>query len=157
MITERCVIKATAVGSWSEGKALVPQSCPTLFDTVVCSLPCSSAHEILQARILETVAVPFFRGSSLPRVWTQVSCTAGRLFTIRAIREGNASCKDARLGGSEPLAPRCIHGFWIETGFVRGMLEFLRTWSWTGPDGWKTPRAHMWQSSLHWRCEIDFM
>ena len=35
------------------------------------------AHGILQARILEWVALPFSRGSSQPRDWTQVSCTSG--------------------------------------------------------------------------------
>ena len=39
---------------------------------------------ILQARILEKVAVPFSRGSSQPRIQTQVSCTAGTFFTIWA-------------------------------------------------------------------------
>ena len=34
------------------------QSCPTLCDPVVCSLPGSSVHKILQARILEWVAIP---------------------------------------------------------------------------------------------------
>ena len=42
----------------------------------------SSVQGILQVRILEWVAVPFFRGSSLPRNWTLVSCIAGRFFTI---------------------------------------------------------------------------
>ena len=44
-------------------------------------------HGILQARILEWVAFPFSRGSSQPRDWTQVSCIAGRFFTIWATRE----------------------------------------------------------------------
>ena len=48
-------------------------------------LPGFSIHGILQARILEWVAVPFSRGSSPPRVWTQVSCIAGGCFTIWAI------------------------------------------------------------------------
>ena len=39
-----------------------------------CSLPGSSVHGILQARILEWVAVPSSRGSSQPRDWTCVSC-----------------------------------------------------------------------------------
>ena len=38
---------------------LVTQLCPTLFDPKVCSLPGSSVHGILQARILEWVAMPF--------------------------------------------------------------------------------------------------
>ena len=40
----------------------VTQSCPTLCDSVDCSPPGSSVHEILQARILEWVAIPFPRG-----------------------------------------------------------------------------------------------
>ena len=41
----------------------------------------------LQARILEWLAIPFSRGSSRPRVWTQVPCIAGRFFTSWATRE----------------------------------------------------------------------
>ena len=44
----------------------VAQSCPTLHDPMDCSLLGSSLHGILQARILEWVAVSFFRGSSQP-------------------------------------------------------------------------------------------
>ena len=43
------------------------QSSPTLCNLVDCSLPTSSVHGILQARILESVAMPSSRGSSLPR------------------------------------------------------------------------------------------
>ena len=42
--------------------------------------PGSCVHLILQARILEWVAIPFSRGSSRPRDQTQVSCMAGRFF-----------------------------------------------------------------------------
>ena len=65
----------------------VAQSCPTLWDPMDCSLPDSSLHGILQARILEWVAISFSRGSSWPRDQTQVSCTAGRHFTLWATRE----------------------------------------------------------------------
>ena len=44
-------------------------------------------YGILQARILEWVAIPFSRGSSQPRDWTWVSCIAGRVFTFWATRE----------------------------------------------------------------------
>ena len=37
---------------------LVDQSCPTLWDPMDCGSPCSSVHGILQARILEWVAIP---------------------------------------------------------------------------------------------------
>ena len=65
----------------------VTQSCPTLCNCMDCSLPGSSVHGIFQARLLEWVAVLFSRGSSQPRDWTQVSCIAGRFFTIWATRE----------------------------------------------------------------------
>ena len=42
---------------------------------------------ILQARLLEWVAMPSSRGSSQPRDPTQVSRTAGRFFTIWATGE----------------------------------------------------------------------
>ena len=46
-----------------------------------CSPPGSSVHGILQARILEWVAIPFFKGSSRPRDQTWVSHIVGRFFT----------------------------------------------------------------------------
>ena len=69
----------------SEVKAA--QSCPTLCNPMDFSLPGSSVHGILQARILEWVAIAFSRGSSQPRDWTPVSHTAGRFFTIWTTRE----------------------------------------------------------------------
>ena len=53
------------------------------------SLPGSFLHEILQARILVYVVIPFSRESSCPRDQTWVSCIAGRLFTIWATREAH--------------------------------------------------------------------
>ena len=47
----------------------------------------SSAHGILQARILEWVGIPFSRGSSPPRVWTWVSHVAGGCLTAWATKE----------------------------------------------------------------------
>ena len=67
-------------------KVIVTQSCLTLCDPMDCSLPGSSVHGILQARILVWVAIPFSRGSSWPRDRTQVSYIAGRFFTIWATR-----------------------------------------------------------------------
>ena len=64
---------------------LVTQLCLTLWDPMDCSPPGSSVPGILQARILEWVAIPCSRGSSWPGDQTQVSCTAGRFFTIWAI------------------------------------------------------------------------
>ena len=46
-----------------------------------------TVHEILQARILEWVAIPFSRGSSQTRDQTQVSRIARRFFTSWATGE----------------------------------------------------------------------
>ena len=61
-----------------------------LLDACVCVCVCESLSiwpgfsvcGLLQARILQWVAIFFSRGFSRPRNWTQVSCTAGRPFTI---------------------------------------------------------------------------
>ena len=65
-----------SIGSWSS-----LQLCPTLCNPMDCNLPGSSVHGILQAKILEWVAMSSSRGSSQP--WDQtlvsyVSCV-GRL------------------------------------------------------------------------------
>ena len=48
----------------SSVNVLLTQSCPTLCNVMDYSLPGSSVHGILQARILEWVAISFSRGSS---------------------------------------------------------------------------------------------
>ena len=70
---------------------LVTQSCSTLCNTMDCSPPGSSVHGVLQARLLECVAIPSYRGSSQPRDQTPVSCIAGRFFTVWASREALGS------------------------------------------------------------------
>ena len=55
-------------------KVLISQACPTLRDPMDCSASSSSLHGILQARILECVAIPVSRGIFPTRVF----CIAGR-------------------------------------------------------------------------------
>ena len=62
---------------------LVAQTCPTLCDPTDCNPPGASVYGILQARILEWIAIPFSRGSSRPRDQTLI-CTVGRFFTVWA-------------------------------------------------------------------------
>ena len=66
---------------------LVTQSCPTVGDSMDCSPWGSCVDGILQARILEWIAIPLSSGSSQPTDWTQVSCIAGRFFTVWATKE----------------------------------------------------------------------
>ena len=63
------------------------QLCPTLCDLMDCSPPGSSVHGILQARILESVAMTSSKGSFQPRVEPRSlmsSAVAGRFFTASA-------------------------------------------------------------------------
>ena len=52
----------------------VTRSCQTLCNPIDCSPPDSSVHGILQAAMLELVAVSYSRGFSWPRDWTHISC-----------------------------------------------------------------------------------
>ena len=101
----------------------VTQPCLTLCSSMDCSPPGSSVHGILQARILEWVAIPFPTQS-----WTQVSCIAGRFFTVWATSESESevtqSCPtlcdpmDCSLPGSEePLSPWNFPGKSTGVGF----------------------------------------
>ena len=78
-----------------------------------CSRPDSSVHEILQARILEWVAIPSSRGSSHPKDRTQVYRIAGGFFTVWATR------KDETL---EPQ--RC--NYWAPT-----CCKYWSPWAWS--------------------------
>ena len=64
---------------------LVAQSCPTLYDPMDFSLPGSSVHGILQARILEWVAFP--SPGDLPDPGIKLGSPAGRVFMVRVTRE----------------------------------------------------------------------
>ena len=79
---------------WGE----VAQSCPTLCDPVDCNLLSFSIHGILQARILQWIAISFSRGSSWPRDRTWVSHIGGRCFNLWAMhglicREHHVKCQ----------------------------------------------------------------
>ena len=67
----------------------VTKSCPTLCAPMDCSLPDSSVHAFLPARILEWVAISSSRGYSRPRDQTRVSCKssalAGKFFTAEPL------------------------------------------------------------------------
>ena len=95
----------------SEWVSEVTQLCPTLCDHMDCSLPGSSLHGILQARVLEWVAISFSRGSSRPRDWTWVFCIPGRCFNLWAIREAQPlrSCKSILFINLFPTSPIYTH------------------------------------------------
>ena len=70
-------------------------------------MPGSSVHELLQARILEWVAIPFSRGSSLTRDQTWVSCIAGKTtFLWTSTKTNVILCSDKKgQGRKAPLLP----------------------------------------------------
>ena len=102
-----------------------PQSCPTLCDPMDCSLPGSSLHGILQARVLEWVAISFSRGSSLLRDWTRVSCIPGRSFNLWATREASL-CNSSFWGAMLQIVACCwpLKFFFIPALFLSPEAQF---------------------------------
>ena len=98
----------------SESESEVAQSCLTLCDPMDFSPPGSSAHGILQARILEWVAVSISRGSSWTRNQAQVSLTAEILYHLSDIKEKQIwgwGGKE-RLPGEEDMASGELGSRW---------------------------------------------
>ena len=78
------------------------QLCPTLFNPMDCSPSGSSVHRVLQARILEWVAITSSRGSSQSRdriCISYVSCIAGRFFICWAIEEAPSAPRPGTNSG----------------------------------------------------------
>ena len=99
---------------------LVSQSCLTLCNPTDCSPPGFSVLGILQARILEWVAIPFSRGSSRPRDQIHIPALAGGFFT------------------SEPPEKSCILQFKEKSG--RAVVS--RVWKGEGID--RTGTTALW-------------
>ena len=100
-----------------------------------CRPPGSSDHGILQARILEWVAIPFSRGSSGLRDQTRVSCTAGRFLTIWATAAAAAakllqSCPTLcdPIDGSPPGSP--VPDFLQARTLEWVAISFSNAWKW---------------------------
>ena len=70
------------------------QLCPTLCDPMDHSPPGSSPHRILQARILEWVAMPSSRGSSIVKYQTHISYISciGRWVLYHCLHLGSHMC-----------------------------------------------------------------
>ena len=71
------------------------------------SLQPDALYRLLQARILVWVAIPFSRGSSQPREWTQVSSSAGGFFTSWATREAVCNIPPSVNKDTLPFFPVC--------------------------------------------------
>jgi len=127
---------------WSE----VVQSCLTLCDPVDCSPPGYSVHGILQAIILEWVTISFSRGSSQPRDWTQVSCIAGRFFTIWATREAQyVTDPKASVDASFPWPLSTPSSILAIPILPRGAASTIQWDSWhQGPRTSSSSSLHLW-------------
>ena len=88
-------------------KVLDAQSCPALCNPMDCSPPGSSVQGILQVRMLEWVAIASSGGSSRPRDQTQVSCIAGRFFTVWVTREAPLKCQGQEEKATEVRMLEC--------------------------------------------------
>ena len=115
-------VKSTASERKVEKEKLVTQLCLTLCDPMDCSPPGSSIHGILQARVLEWVAISLSMGSSWPRDQTRVSCIAGGFFTIWATKE--APVKDrTRFQSRSMVLISMLHWFIRMDEYLEGILS----------------------------------
>ena len=107
-------------------KMLVAQSYLILCDSMDYSLPGSSVHKILQARMLEWVASPFSRGSSQPKDQTQVFCIAVRFFTIWVTREAPPFFVNCSINVNHSLLLDCLFSSSTSWMIFSLFFQFLR-------------------------------
>ena len=102
------------------------QSCPTLWNPMDCSPPVSSVHGILQARVLEWVAISFSRGSSWSRDRTRVSWISciGRWIFFTTEPPG----KPRQFRGGDIRAMRKKDFPWICRVLLKCFWEGTRRW-----------------------------
>ena len=110
-----------------------------------CSSPVCSIHGILQARVLEWVAMPSSRGSSRPRDWTRISCIEGGLFTNEISRPETCgmtgfsaplTLQEDRIHHSLSLVPS--YGNWSEGT----SLWHAQRLKWAGRSAGRVPGRH---------------
>ena len=126
----KCSRSVVSDSLWLHG---VAQSCPTLCNPMDCSLPGSSVHGILQARVLEWLAVSFSRRSSQPRDRTRVSSIPGRTPWILHLSNNiiiTFFCESFPYQNANNLNMACLffisgtgHTSWHKTGTERKLLE----------------------------------
>ena len=129
---------------------VLAQSWPTLCYPMDCRPPGSSVHEILQARILEWLAISFYRGSSQTRGWNWVSYAAGRCFSMSYVLQLNCSelILSSSLSGTNHSHANLVtwkhkegaRSFWKGTAhsslhITRSFFcKFQRLGDWSSPD-----------------------
>ena len=106
----------------------------------------SEMAQLISARILEWVAIPFSRGSSRPRNWTHISYIAGRYFTVWATREAQRICwgicsyqiksLTLYLWGTTPGGSTQWEGGSLESSTMLGWMAGSHTWVSLEPHWW---------------------
>ena len=102
-----------------------------------------TVHGILQARILEWVAIPFSRGPSPPRTRSQVSCTVGRFFNSWATYPSSNAGDVGRMSsisGSERF-PEGGNGNSLQYSYRENPMD-TGAWLATVPKRWTQLRMH---------------
>ena len=109
-------------------KLLVIQLCPTLCDSIDCSPSGSFVHGILQARIMEWIAIPFSRGSSQSGDQVHVSCIEADFYHLS--HQGSKSTTRKKLQWSERTALKHVYyHMWNRLPVqVRCMRQGARGW-----------------------------
>ena len=131
--------------------------CQYVDHPVDCSPPGSTVHGILQARILEWVAVSFSRGSSWPRDRTLVSWIDRRILYHWATREICVHCYCSLF------MERILHVIqkwcpWLPTTTLQALPSPPYRWGKWGPEEWvtcshgetKTPIQVIWLHRQRW-------
>ena len=107
-----------------------------------CSPPGSSVHGILQARILEWIALPSSRDSSRPRDQIRVSL-AGRFFTTKAPSKVKS---ENRVPVETPYINRCAFAEGVDCHYYSPWEDSLLTWRWPvyGLNNYASPLGWEW-------------
>ena len=117
----------------------VTQLCPILWDLVDYSPPGSSIHGILQARILEWVAISFSKGSCQSRNWTCISCIGRQILYHWATREA----PEDKINLDNGVMDRLTRIWSVRTqGWSVGKL-LMRWWNLKQDEGSKTERLEL--------------
>ena len=136
---------------------LVTQSCQTL-----CNPMDYTVHRILQARILEWIAIPFLKGSSQPRDQTCVFRIASGYFTVWATREALCPlvCKwtDGQILGSHTFPWEGCHHSELTASPVGPFLGVMKRWNrlsltWKGHLYSYNKNARQPGCSRHWHSD----
>ena len=117
-------LKAAAMLSCSYcmSDCVCAQSCQTLCNSMGCSPPGSSVHGILQARILEWVAISFSRGSSWPRDGTGSPGLEGGFFTVWATREALLHIHKYKIFLLIRYSPWCVYIYIYFALSIKGLI-----------------------------------